>query len=512
MKFTNLIIGSIILLTTGVASATNYSFHRALPVGFSIAGSVEGGSSVPVSSVFGLNSAALPDATYGVPYSFDFKSLVSNDGAHVPLESEMTWWVAGSLPDGLSYDVSTGILSGTPVEQDADLGFSLEVWVYYTGPNGYQEVHQSYNLKVMGAIPKAAFSGLRIGDAETCGKLVSTGNWSCWSRGGTKLVEDLSMGTASSVSISRYHECKLSATGGVWCRGQNDSGQLGMGSTTAPNWGSWYGVTGLGSLNAATQVATSLYASCALLPSGAVKCWGSNTSGEAGVGYISGAVLTPTTVVGIPAMRKITGGGNSFCGISTDNRVFCWGQQMGGQFGNGRTYSGYYIPAGNYSAAEPTPVENTSFGQVSDLAMGGDHICALKGSDLYCIGQNYYGQVGLSDDSMRDDILLATKVMSNVSQFTLGNLHTCAVSSGKVYCWGENSTSQLGRGFTGDALEYSSVPTIVPGTDDLTAIFSNDSYATCGLNSSGFMKCWGESDNVMRYNNALKPVYIYDVH
>ena len=54
-------------------------------------------------------------------------------------------------------------------------------------------------------------------------------------------------------------------------------------------------VTGLGS--GVTDVAVGFDFSCALLSSGAVKCWGGNTDGDVGDGTGSGVRTSPVTVI-----------------------------------------------------------------------------------------------------------------------------------------------------------------------------------------------------------------------
>lgn len=71
-------------------------------------------------SVIGMTtSAALPDATVGSAYSFQFTA----DGGTNPYSFSV---VAGSLPDGLTLS-SDGLLSGTPTTQQAENMFTVSV-------------------------------------------------------------------------------------------------------------------------------------------------------------------------------------------------------------------------------------------------------------------------------------------------------------------------------------------------------------------------------------------------
>ena len=71
-----------------------------------------------------------------------------------------------------------------------------------------------------------------------------------------------------------------------------------------------------------------------------------------------------------------------------------------------------------------------------------------KSSELWCWGQNNYGQLGLGDDSNRN---LPTKVnaVDHVTKIGLGNYHSFLVdSNGNTMVMGYNIYGQLGLGDT----------------------------------------------------------------
>lgn len=74
---------------------------------------------------------------------------------------------------------------------------------------------------------------------------------------------------------------------------------------------------------------------CAVGVSGAVYCWGNNTDGQAGDGTHDYA-FEPVKVAGLPAPAarvKVTG--RSTCALLTTGKVYCWGDNVNGQLGNG---------------------------------------------------------------------------------------------------------------------------------------------------------------------------------
>ena len=133
-------------------------------------------------------------------------------------------------------------------------------------------------------------AAVTLGETHACA-LTAAGGVKCWGAGnllgdGTSNssstpvdVTDLTSGVAA-VAAGSQHTCAVTTSGGLKCWGGNSKGQLGDGTTTlrlAP-----VNVTGLTSGVAA--VAAFGDHTCALTTSGGLKCWGQNNSGQLGDG------------------------------------------------------------------------------------------------------------------------------------------------------------------------------------------------------------------------------------
>jgi alpha-tubulin suppressor-like RCC1 family protein len=107
-------------------------------------------------------------------------------------------------------------------------------------------------------------------------------------------------GAVVSVAVGIDHTCAVTVAGAVQCWGRNNEGQLGDGSRTDR----WTGVQVVGLTSAAVAVAVGDYHSCALLRTGAVKCWGRNADSQIGDGTTTTPRLTPVRTLSLAALVR----------------------------------------------------------------------------------------------------------------------------------------------------------------------------------------------------------------
>ncbi|HSP81926.1 MAG TPA: RTX toxin [Myxococcaceae bacterium] len=104
------------------------------------------------------------------------------------------------------------------------------------------------------------------------------------------------------VASGEFHTCALLSTGSIKCWGWGNNGQLGYGNTTQHN----VPPSATVDLDGATayQVTTGAYHTCALLSTGAARCWGYNGYGQLGYGHKGtiGDNELPSTAGDIPLL------------------------------------------------------------------------------------------------------------------------------------------------------------------------------------------------------------------
>jgi alpha-tubulin suppressor-like RCC1 family protein len=308
------------------------------------------------------------------------------------------------------------------------------------------------------------------------------------------------------------HTCVLLQSGLIYCWGDNQFGQLGYNRTD--NLGDGEPVTSFGYVTLgglATLVAAGGDHTCAILQSGAVRCWGRNNFGQLGRGNTANIGDNETVYsagdldlgAGV-TVKDLALGDSHTCALLTTGAVRCWGRNDNGQLGYGRSdHLGDNEPINNLSNVSLT-------GTVRKVVAGAFHTCALTfAGTLRCwgfnidgeLGQSYSGYLGLGvvggnfnwgdvvgelPSTLPSDI----NIGSPVTDVVAGDFHTCALSSdGQLRCWGLGSSGQLGYGNTSSVL---TPPTAGVNLDGVSAYrIAAGAAHTCALRNNGTARCWG---------------------
>ena len=126
---------------------------------------------------------------------------------------------------------------------------------------------------------------------------------------------------------------------------------------------------------------------CGLRDTGAIECWGRNSSGQ---------INTPSG-----SFRAISAGSDHTCGLRDTGAIECWGRNSSGQI-------------------------NTPSGSFRAISAGSHHTCGLRDDGaIVCWGNN--------DERQSDAPSGSFKTVS------AGYEHTCGLrSDGSFECWGDN--------------------------------------------------------------------------
>ncbi len=285
-------------------------------------------------------------------------------------------------------------------------------------------------------------------------------------------IVDLGTGrTAVAIATGFNHTCAVLDNGALKCWGVNGSGELGYGDTTsrgdmAGQMGDNLPAVDLGTGRTAVAVSTGLSHTCAILDNNDLKCWGTNASGELGLGA-AGNRGDAAGQMGdnLPALDLGTGrtaasvslGFSASCAILDNGDAKCWGLNVGGRLGLGDTTN---RGIGATDMGDNLPAVNLGTGRTAlAISAGNNHICAiLDDASVKCWGEGNWGQLGLenptalgSSPTHMGDNLPAVNIGAGETAVSLaaGDGHTCVITdSGSIKCWGYNGSGTLGIGTT----------------------------------------------------------------
>lgn len=303
----------------------------------------------------------------------------------------------------------------------------------------------------------------------------------------------------TALALGGEHSCALRGPR-VRCWGRGELGRLGyadietIGDDEPANAG---GDIDLG--GDAVQISAGGDHTCARLEDGDVVCWGGNAGGWLGYGNLDavGDDETPASVgpidLGEPA-TWIAAGRSATCAVLESTDLVCWGQ-------------GGFIGAGNDEDLGddevPADIPPVSLGGVATFVDGGElHTCAGGDDGVWCWGQGVFGQLGYGNTELIGDDEVPSSagtvdIGGTVVALALGDVHSCALTDdGTVRCWGQSGFGQLGYG-NGAAIGDNESPAVagdvnIGGTAVAIATGGLSSYA---LLDDGTVRSWGGNEN-----------------
>jgi alpha-tubulin suppressor-like RCC1 family protein len=284
------------------------------------------------------------------------------------------------------------------------------------------------------------------------------------------------------VSAGAQHTCGVTAAGRAYCWGINFSGELGNGTNTGPErCGVWPCSTRplavAGGLRF-RHVSAGHGHTCGITTQERAYCWGRNGNGQLGDGTTADR-LTPGAVAGGRRFRQVGVGGNHTCAITPFDVAFCWGANFAGQLGDG-TFTD-----------RPMPVRVARGLRWRQLSGGSGYSCGVTTeARAYCWGNNGNGQIG---DGTRLNVRLRPVAVVGGLLFRridAGSAHTCGVTTGdRAYCWGFGGLGGLGDGTTRNARP---TPHAVATTRRFDHLSAGGAH-TCGVTLAGRGFCWGDN-------------------
>ena len=235
------------------------------------------------------------------------------------------------------------------------------------------------------------------------------------------------------------------------------------------------GLSGIASVSSLSRF------TAALAQDGRVLTWGENGGGQLGDGTTQSRLqMDPVAVQGLPAICEIFSSQSSVLARGADGSLWTWG---GGYLGLGNTtQSSVPVRLPNLPEITALPTSSSEYGS--------HRLVVDKDSKIWAWGRNWYGQLG--DNSTLDrSTPVQVPGIDSVQAVAMGSSHSLALKKdGTVWAWGYGQEGQLGD----PALpQQRLVPAQVAGLSDVVAISASNVHSMA-LTANGSVFVWGTTE------------------
>lgn len=275
-------------------------------------------------------------------------------------------------------------------------------------------------------------------------------------------------------------------TAKLFCWGRNDQGQVGDGTTIDALLPQAVGGA-IGTAGSFSAVALGKDHSCAVKDGAGVMsggyhlyCWGNNENGQLGIGTtIDSLVPVETGITGPQQANYITAGDGFTCasrsrlmtqdgvtaGLNTGDHLMCWGLNDRGQLGTGALSADVKNPtevpdAGRFDSSTAGTIFSGGKTTCSQIITGGNQ--GPNTYILFCWGANDAGQATATAGSSGLNQLTPFEIADDstvgfnndhpsnvdISYMGVSDSITRGFTCYGKFCWGDNSHGQLAQGDT----------------------------------------------------------------
>ena len=318
--------------------------------------------------------------------------------------------------------------------------------------------------------------------------------------GGAEHAQPRACGLAQAVATYDFVRAVRRADGSVWkatasapfTRQPGPSGAFAVSDLAASGSSAYSDAIGCGivddgvwcfALAGPLSAATDLGAGAAgdaesLLPQRVVTGAGAGAAALAGATQLAGGM---------------NGGGASFCAVTADGGIACWGYDENGLLGHGDAeHVGYARPVMADAA--------TVFAHAAEVRVGFDSSCARKvDGSVWCWGSNEFAALGFEPTSAAISLLPVRVELPGPAKHLAaspGHTHCAVLEDTSVRCWGANSYGQAGAPDD----QPTAPPTTVLTAKDGPALLDVQDLAPdqgmramCANTGRAMLWCWGHA-------------------
>jgi alpha-tubulin suppressor-like RCC1 family protein len=413
----------------------------------------------------------------------NFSIRIEDNAGNVSIDGNL-WTVIESIPimKALYKQISagtTGQICGIPADS-VGTGSTIKCWGSISSFGIYSPgslaLNTSKPIPMMGTFDAQSLS--TVDSANGC-YITSAGALWCWRQGQASAVVP-EVKRAKTVVALRTSTCALTTDGKVFCWGANEQGQLGFGHTTRVDI-----PTAIPDLLGIKVLVGRLNRYCVINNLDQVRCWGDNSDSVIATADPTKAFITkPSALTSLTSSAKdVAVGARHICALTSNNTVRCVGQSEVGQTG---------LPPGQNNAEVRTST-GTPLSNVTSITAGDSHTCAITADgQLYCWGNNYYGNLGSETPGTFSNAALKVALPEVALSVTLNGTSNCAILKNLfVYCWGQNNYGVLGLNNKTNLETASPLQNIL----GLQSVVTSGIHS-CGITPNGRVQCWGLNESM----------------
>jgi alpha-tubulin suppressor-like RCC1 family protein len=301
-----------------------------------------------------------------------------------------------------------------------------------------------------------------------------------------------------SISAGFSFTCGVDAGSVAWCWGDDTFGSLG--STSGPFPPSRVGGAPFASAHKFQSVSAGFQHACGVTTDNLMFCWGDNTHGQLGIGGTNPA--GPPSQVNLPGKlwSKVSAGVFHTCAITTDSQMYCWGSDENGELAIDftATKTDTCVPGDATSfcvrvPTNPVPPLNGASGSWDRVSAGGGFTCGrdANGGKTFCWGKNDGGQLGSGSISSTPLGFSAVNFNPVLARLASAVSYTCAIPfivNGPADAVCWGSAPFLGVPWPSNNTN-SANPLLIPGIVFFDTAPGYDHM--CALDRDGAVWCWG---------------------
>ena len=238
----------------------------------------------------------------------------------------------------------------------------------------------------------------------------------------------------SSGSASFSHAMLVKTDGTLWGIGDNSTGELGIGSTGGPYYGTYQSPVQTGTAANWKSASAGDSFTVAVRTDGTLWSWGVNYQDILGDGTASGPDVTSPVQVGTATnWQSVAAGVSDSLATKTDGTLWAWGDNQVGEIGDGTL------------TPRPSPEQIGTDTNWQLVAIGSATSVATKSDGTLWTWGQASSSFGYGFRGFRP----VDPAFGNLKSYVTTPYHSVVVrSDGSLWSWGTNNTGQLGDGTT----------------------------------------------------------------